>query len=71
MSEWQPIETAPKHRDATDQLGICAATAWGSRWAFNHAWWDDAVEEWTDISSDRYLKPTHWMPLPDPPTKPR
>jgi hypothetical protein len=64
VERWQPIETAPKQQGADGQLGICVATAYGSRWSFNHAWWDDAVEEWTDIHSDRYLNPTHWTPLP-------
>jgi hypothetical protein len=67
IMQWEPIETAPKNTGADGQLGICAATPYGSRWSFNHAWWDDAVEEWTDIVSDRYLSPTHWMPLPSPP----
>lgn len=64
---WQPIETAPKVRDETGQLGICVATPDGSRWVFNHAWWDDAVEEWTDIRTDRYLAPTLWTALPPHP----
>lgn len=64
VMEWRDIESAPKARGEDGQLGICVATPYGSRWAFNHAWWDDAVEEWTDISSDRYLKPTLWAPLP-------
>ena len=60
MSEWQPIETAP--RDGTDILvgyttgEICilhfdAAT---------FAWWDH-------LGAYEFPDPTHWMPLPPPP----
>ena len=63
---WRDIETAPK-QPVPGQLGICVATPDGLRWQFNHAWWDDAVEEWIDVRSDCYLRPTHWMPLPEPP----
>lgn len=67
MDKWQPIETAPK--DGTEILGW----VYGERWAvckyhknsmfkvegFATYGWDDGYE-WAD--------PTHWMPLPDPPT---
>lgn len=63
---WQPIETAPK--DVTAALG-------------NHVLlWPgviDATEPmigtlhedgtWRDHAGDWELKPTHWMPLPEPP----
>lgn len=63
---WQPITTAPKYgRTEDDQLGICVASYWGDRWSFNHAWFDDVCEEWTDISSDRILSPVLWFRLPD------
>lgn len=70
MAEWQPIETAPIERGQDGQLGVCVAERWGTRWAFHHAWWDDQMEAWTDISSDKILEPTHWMPLPEPPHNP-
>lgn len=62
--KWQPIESAPKTRAVDGQLGLCVATPYGSRWAFTHAWWDDEQEEWTDIVSDRFVKPLYWIPLP-------
>ncbi len=65
--DWMPIESAPKHQPHTEQLGICVATQHGSRWQFNHVWWDDEQEEWTDIVSDRFVKPLYWRPLPVPP----
>lgn len=75
MSEWQPIETAPK--DGTrilafwpDVYGNSSAVqietwwgAWGhgrSKETWQNAW------EWADGANN----PTHWMPLPTPPVKP-
>lgn len=67
MTEWQPIETAPK--DADIQLG-------GPGWV-RHGYWDKYEKvhgAWTSgrVSSWGYeevelLDPTHWMPLPEPP----
>lgn len=65
---WQPIETAPKDGDgiATDigllgfwfnpsiYAGVVAIIHWrGGKWTFG--------------DNHRKCKPTHWMPLPDPP----
>jgi hypothetical protein len=57
MSEWQPIETAPRdqfvdlwHRDG---FRVCGQ------------WWDDEYSHWGCCLDDSYF--THWMPLPDPP----
>lgn len=61
---WQPIETAPKdgtfvllfgphHRAGQDrQLTAC---------------WDGQTWESADDGYGIYLKPTHWMPLPEAP----
>jgi len=61
---WQPIETAPK--DGTDILGW-HEIAGTSQTCFSKGEW--VCPDWDE---DRYIhctwSPTHWMPLPTPPT---
>ena len=61
MSEWQPIETAPK--DCTEVLLF--VTDLGPR----PAYWDD--DEWLSpvdgTSTYANDEITHWMPYPEPP----
>ena len=56
---WQPIETAPK--DGAIVLVFIGGI-------MGTGFWDDEVDDWELCG---YLigsaKPTHWMPLPDPP----
>jgi hypothetical protein len=59
-SGWRPIDSAP--RDGTRVM------MWGAGWDApqTHTWWNEANAEielrhWHD-------PPTHWMPLPPPPT---
>lgn len=59
MSEWQPIETAP--RDRTDVLVLLANNS--VRVARYVVGWATVPGGWT-------LYPTHWMPLPAPPATP-
>lgn len=77
---WLPIESAPRdgtvidlwsdHRIANMQW--CERqNAWGhSYWTMGHARNPNTRKPFrrTDISLD--LKPTHWMPLPEPPQPP-
>ncbi len=79
MSEWQPIETAPK--DGTDIFGygLWAGEITGPeqmiksvdiiRW--NNGLSDFPGDEWWEcLTGDYYatwLEPTHWMPIPDLP----
>jgi hypothetical protein len=77
MSEWQPIETAP--RDGTrlflwdSHLDLAISGMWHVEPTIDNpvqgyepgwAWWvsDRDYVMWDDGTS-----PTHWMPLPKPP----
>lgn len=66
MADWQTIDTAPKDGSRiltwSDHLGRVVAF-----------WFDPKVTPepvgWIEAGRDAYtLEPTHWMPLPDPPT---
>jgi hypothetical protein len=70
MSEWQPIETAPK--DGTAIL-VCSAwtmpdglyrVGWIADGFFDGGHW---LFGWLDLDPEEYSPPTHWMPLPAPP----
>jgi hypothetical protein len=70
---WQPIETAPK--DGTRVLAYwpggdnknaaVQVESWFGPWGMGSAKlaWQNAFE-W----ADGYNGPTHWLPLPEPPT---
>lgn len=68
MTQWQPIESAPK-----DGTKVDLWTFNGERWC--DCWWHKGQEAWaSDWSCQsergfviRYGQPTHWMPLPAPP----
>ena len=72
-AQWQPIETAPK--DGT------AVLLWlGAPWSeVRQMWWYDPWDVWLaagedepDAGDERFgcgsAIPTHWMPLPAPPS---
>jgi hypothetical protein len=64
--EWQPIESAP--RDGTPIL-LCHATSKmhaGSLPVLSGHWSRLSECWWSMITNDR-VRPSHWMPLPDPP----
>ena len=68
---WQPIETAP--RDGTEVL-VCRVYEGGqARYAvaYNYddgnGWRDMGDLGWAGMTNDDDNRPTHWMPLPEPP----
>jgi len=79
MSDWQPIETAPT--DGREILGLfLSGGIWCVRimWYYTKEDYDllqpeGTIEEnvgwWSMISSvsQHYVKPTHWIPLPEYP----
>lgn len=70
QSEWQPIETAPK--DGTDVLlwGRCCGEIHGEYDADCAVVASYQCDEWHATVGDCYsttVKPTRWMPLPEPP----
>lgn len=66
MTEWQPIETAPK-----DGTGILA---WDSYDDHTVVFWSEKARAWVlnvpgSYCADRTHTFTHWMPLPSSPQK--
>lgn len=65
MSEWLPIETAPDD-------GVPVLVGWSKgNWHALVAHCED--DEWGTLEADMSFhvlqnQPTHWMPLPEPPT---
>ena len=69
---WQPIETAPKDWKTVIDLWSDGARYPDCRWnmAFEDEYhgWEQRYSETRDGWHDRRdLRPTHWMPLPEPP----
>ena len=69
FSEWQPIETAPK--DGTHIL-VCGPHNNGSQYMDVCGWPKNWTSKWP-VAYMAYAagEPTHWMPLPTPPTNPK
>jgi len=66
MSEWQPIETAPKNyiNVLVFDPGYGQVVA-EYHFSFGGMW---VVSAYSTDNSQTGLEPTHWMPLPAPPT---
>jgi len=67
MSKWQPIETAPK--DGSGFLAVVEGFIYTCCWHRTRLCWVDGGPAYMTIASDE--QPTHWMPLPAPPTDPQ
>lgn len=72
---WQPIETAPKDGTKVD-VWVCPwdAFANGNAARITNAWFEDGkwkriLSGWTHDIED-CGEPTHWQPLPAPPSRP-
>jgi hypothetical protein len=72
MSQWQSIDTAPKGKvvllwgptDISDNGTI-------TNWKMETGYWIRDGWIWDGRSLRPYdVKPTHWMPLPEPPETP-
>jgi hypothetical protein len=73
-SAWQPIETAPKERvgphlyenhGPTILLGFAGTNAIKTgRWEWHQ---NGRTGNWKCEGRVTFQKPTHWMPLPEPP----
>lgn len=64
MSEWQPIETAPK--DGTNVLLVNRKGNMAAGMFMDGAWWLRGGNH-PNIFFNGHHGPTHWMPLPKAP----
>ena len=73
MSDWQPIESAPKDQHVllfatvppTDSLDMGGPVILSGYWdAMDDAWCSTLATVFGP-----FVDPTHWMPLPPPPAK--
>ena len=71
--EWQPIETAPK-----DKVVLLYSQRFGAvvgRWneeifaSKPRPYWTNDRERLHGVVATRQSQPTHWMPLPPPPSE--
>lgn len=62
MSDWKPIDTAPK--DGTDIIVWAHGRALGARWTDRDRCWR------VNILSFVRIDPTHWMPHMPPAARP-
>jgi hypothetical protein len=67
MSEWQPIETAPK--DAGSLVVWNGERYAVAEWTDYYGWWEKRKDPLGEPYGIR-PQPTHWMPLPPPPSAP-
>lgn len=66
MSEWQPIESAPKDGTKVLAFGPHVNNREGSYIEVT-PYWNGLHPRWSVEWMDGFGKPTHWQPLPAPP----
>ena len=65
MSEWKPIETAPKDcafsgfQRLTDELYVIAPMYWSGT--------EFVILQYHCDNTEHTMRPTHWMEIPTPP----
>ena len=67
MSEWKPIETAPKGVSVLLYCNKYIPIYCGKQRYGNYGEPQQEEFEWRCDSSGRFATPTHWMPLPAAP----
>jgi len=81
MSEWQPIDTAPKDGTEIDVWVVDSRAKQTSGCRYENVRWSDGGWKWFDryynvsggyvgIDNGVNVIASHWMPLPKPPTLP-
>ena len=72
VQQWQPIETAPKDDNKHvllfgdgPAIRECCYVGYLSPARVN----DSGIDEWKEMASGYVMRPTNWMPLPEPPTE--
>ena len=71
MTEWRPIETAPKGKPLFSEDGPYVLLGWsGSDHIVigSYRTYGSLGAVWRDGYGGAIMKPTHWMPLPAPPS---
>jgi hypothetical protein len=69
MTDWQPIETAPKDGSVIDLWTSCGERVPDAKWTRHMGWVIWGTDSFESPGWERvFPSPTHWMPLPAPPT---
>lgn len=68
MDEWLPIDTAPRFGwvlcwSTDPDWEVPCMLRWVETWNDGHRWDDGSGDSFQDY------KPTHWLPIPAPPSK--
>ncbi len=66
MGEWQDIASAP--RDGTTFIAFQGEDIYRCAWMIEEPDEGPGQEGWFDIVNMSFEGPTHWMPLPAPPS---